>query len=183
MIVGITDRSLYESEAIYLDKIDCFLKSDRIDYMIIREPSLDEETYERLLQGICQRNKGYQDKIIVHRYCEIALKMGIKRVHLPESLAYKKKSNKKLIYSLSLHPIQENLDQVLEGIDFFLVSPIYESTCKPGVEAINTKLVKKLQQRYPSRMVLLGGLNKYKIQNLRKEGYKNFALRSGLEDY
>ncbi len=182
MIVGITDRSLYKEEGVYHMWIDHFLQSPKVDFLIIREKDLSLDDYDKLIEKILDRNTMYKDKIRIHTHDAIAMKHGIDRLHLPEYLINRSMpKNFKLSYST--HPKTHNLDYIYERCDFFLVSPVLATTCKPGARAIDRKLLSKLNVHYGDKMVLLGGLDATTIESFKKEGFRHFALRSQLECY
>lgn len=184
MIIGITDRSLYPNEEVYLNKIDFFLNSEVVDRLIVREKDLTKDAYRLLIDTILLRNADKTDKLIVHTHCDIAKAVGVKRVHLPEALLPTiEEDQSDLIYSVSLHPTHALLTSKIDHLSFFLVSPIYETTCKPGCQPFSPKLLKALKQSHNNKMVLLGGLDQDKIIALKSEGYQHFALRSGLERF
>lgn len=193
MIIGITDRQLYSEEAIYLNQIDGFLRSD-IDYLIVRDKELSPKAYQILIEEIISRNPSYSSKIIIHNHLDIGKKLGISHVHLPESRVNEVIDNE-LIVSYSIHPKNYGinnsmnkdaisaLDELTSRAFFILVSPVFETTCKPDTLPLDIDLLHQLRVRYKWKLVLLGGLDGDKIQDLKNEGFKDFALRSGLEDY
>lgn len=181
MIVGITDRSLYEDEAAYLSQIDRFLSSEGIDYLIVREPGLRGSEYRTLLKKIISRNPGCEDRLIAHRFIRIAAALGVRRVHLPEVLWGARLDDLELIYSVSLHEDSPKFHSIADEAEFFFISPVFDTTCKPGAKTIDPEWLRGQKDRYASKMVLLGGLDYDKIKALKKEGFEHFALRSGLD--
>jgi thiamine monophosphate synthase len=178
MIIGITDRHLYASEAAYLMGIKAQLNGS-VDYLILRDKALSLEAYDALVGLIISANANALDKLIIHTHEAVALKYKIPRLHLPEHLI-QKAYDSKLSLSYSLHPEHADLDAVVNECWFFLVSPVYPSTCKPGLEPMDWGLINDLKDNYGDKLVLLGGLNQERIKTLKAKGYKHFALRSKI---
>ncbi len=124
MIIGITDRTLYKNEAVYLDKIDCFLSSD-IDYLILRDKDINIIEYEQMLVGVLERNYQYRHKLIVHTHLPLALKHGITKVHLPESY----------IYNTAFNRLIDDDEALIDSLRFMIPN-------------LNQKLVSKLEVSY-----------------------------------
>lgn len=183
MIIGITDRNLYENEQIYLKKIDLFLRSD-LDYLIVREKDLDIHDYGKLIEKILLNNHLYKSKIIVHTHVDIAKAYGLDKVHLPEN-RMEATLFSEIKYSFSVHPKHLNmneLDKLVEKAFFIMVSPVFKTTCKPECKPLDQTLLFDLKQKYNQQLVLLGGLNRNRIMELRVKGFLHFAVRSGIEE-
>lgn len=190
MIIGITDRNMYESETVYLNRIDGFLKSNAIDYLILRDKDISKSDYSIMVGDILKRNPSCKEKIIIHTYADIAEYYKIKRVHLTQKdaslyMALQKKNHKveegwAVKYSCSYHPVETDMDALVKVFDFILISPVFSTTCKPDAQPLEWDLVKALNDKYAHQLVVLGGLNGKKIKALTEEGFKHFALRSGL---
>lgn len=190
MIFGITDRTLYEDEAVYLNKIDSFLASESINYLILRDKSLDVVAYDALLQSILERNKIAKQKLIVHTHAPLAFKYGIDRIHMPEKYIddqpfqreiTRMKAQCPIQVGYSIHPKNYEDGQVNVLADYLMISPVMETTCKPEVEPLDEQVLTSFKAMYGDKLILLGGMNKQIIESYKSKGYSHFALRSGVE--
>lgn len=180
MLIGITDRSLYETEAIYLEKIDSFLRSS-IDYLIVRDKDLSRNEYDILIRRILENNEEFKSKLIIHTHMDVAKSYGINNVHLPEAMIGIN-IDSAVNASYSLHPTNADIDEIVAGSFFVLISPVYETTCKPGSKPMSKRMLNELKDKFNQKIVLLGGLDKCRIKHLEDEGFLHFAVRSGLDD-
>ena len=205
MIIGITDPALCSSRTEYITRIGEYLESD-IDYLIIRDKTLDKKEYDKLIESVLSGYSHKKDKIIIHTHMDVAKKFGINNLHLPEKykdicvdgsfeLSYSLHPdayfflNDIAVSSAGNQPFNYRIDrnEVFHGVvnraKFVLISPVFETVCKPWAKPLNKRLLEYLLDSYVDKVVLLGGLNKERIKLLRKIGFKHFAIRSGLNDF
>lgn len=194
MIFGITDKNLYTDEAVYFDKIDSFLASKNIDFLILRDKALNIIEYDAFLKKVLTRNLDYKHKIIVHNHAPLAFKYGIDRVHMPERYITNEafqaeieriKAVTPIQVMYSYHPkyeVDALTEDTLSKADYIIVSPALPTTHRPDAKPIDRELLSTVRNKYSDRLILLGGMNIETIKIFAEDGYQHFAIRSGLEE-
>lgn len=114
-----------------------------VDYILIRENHLDDDSYYDLTLSALQMLTGTKTEIVVCHRDSIANRLGLKKHN-----RYDERTEES--FTVSTHSISEA--NALQNKLFFY-SPVFPSTCKPGVKP------KGLSFTHPN-MIALGGINR-----------------------
>ncbi len=179
MIIAISDRTLFKSRVDYINHLTKLLSQD-IDYLILREKDLPKgEILSIAREIISENNQTCKHKLIIHKHLDIAEKLGLTTLHLPETMIDTPKKDK-FRFSYSIHN-KENLTKVYQQANFVLISPIFITTCKPYATPLSTDYLTDILQKYQAKTVALGGLYNYEsIKKAKEIGFTNIAMRSSL---
>lgn len=115
--------------------------------LLLRAKDLDTEAYAHLaknVQTICQK---HDIELIIHTHWQLALELGISRVHLPLPLLAQTplEARQRLYLSSSVHSVEEAQKALAEGAQALIAGHIYPTDCKAGVPP---KGLEFLQQIY-----------------------------------
>lgn len=177
MIIGITDSTLFDTWESFKERVITLLDSD-LDYLILREKALNAEEMVSLLLEFMSATDNACRKIVVHSQVETARHLGLTYVHLPESrVTETRKSHTK--YSYSVHSV-EALKALEKGSLFTLISPVFETACKPGCAPLTEEVMKEALSVFDEKLVALGGITVENAKSLKEIGFEHIALRSSL---
>ena len=103
--------------------------------LLLRAKDLDTEAYAHLaknVQTICQK---HDIELIIHTHWQLALELGISRVHLPLPLLAQTplEARQRLYLSSSVHSVEEAQKALAEGAQALIAGHIYPTDCKAGV--------------------------------------------------
>lgn len=176
LTIAITRESFFPKES---EIINSILEKGEVDWLHIRKPSAKADQIEILIKNIDQK---FHKRIKLHDHFELINKFDLGGVHLnsrnPFFVLSKEKSERKeyrLSISKSLHSLEE-LDNV-EGLDYFFISPVFDSISKQGYKAAFNlnELSKNIKGK---KAIALGGVTPDKIPLLKDLGFYGAALLS-----
>ncbi|WP_042275081.1 thiamine phosphate synthase [Faecalimicrobium dakarense] len=193
----ITNRNLCHEKR-YMNVIKESILSG-IENIIIREKDLDNDSLVKLytkiketLEKIKQKDKSkrYNVNLIINSNLDVFEKTNADGIHLTLSL-FKKlvnnkfKFNKDKILGLSLHSIKEifYVEEIIKKydikIDYIILSHIYETKCKEGLQPKGIDLLKEARKITNLKIVALGGILPENIHKIEKY-CDDFAVMSTI---
>ena len=103
--------------------------------LLLRAKDLDTEAYAHFaknVQTICQK---HDIELIIHTHWQLALELGISRMHLPLPLLAQTplEARQRLYLSSSVHSVEEAQKALAEGAQALIAGHIYPTDCKAGV--------------------------------------------------
>lgn len=133
-----------------------------------------------------QKNKTNKVLLIVNDDIEIASLLPVAGVHLGQDDGNLVEAREKLgsakIVGHSNHSLEQVKQSVSEGWDYVAIGPVYPTSTKSDYEALGLEVVRQVADSIHIPWLVIGGINKENINEVKKFGAKNFAVvRSARE--
>ena len=154
----------------------------------LRKPDFSQKEIEEYLLDISPK---FYPRIILHNHYELALKYGLKGIHLTE----KSKKNTSKIFldhfknksiSASFHAIDDVL-KCRRNYEYVFLSPVFNSISKKEYasrfhnQSISTLFDKiKKRKKYILPVIALGGINLQTINQAKQLGFSGAAMLGGI---
>lgn len=172
------------NDSLPLDELSKQIKAitSEVDFIHIRERSktaseLVDLVKHLLLEGVPK------EKLVINDRVDVALLTNIHRVHLPGHSFSPKELRKKFPHlhaGVSVHSLEEARAAEKNGAEYVMFGHVYETTCKPGLQARGVQLVKELTSALSIPVVAIGGLTPDRIPEMRLTNVKGIAVMSGI---
>ena len=103
--------------------------------LILRAKELDSKAYAELAQKVLTICQKHGIELIIHSHWQLALELGVKRVHLPLSLLAQTplEARQRLFISSSAHSVAEAQKALEQGAKALIAGHIYTTSCKAGM--------------------------------------------------
>lgn len=156
---------------------------ESIKALILREPHLSPIEYEaQLLIWLSFSDKNFD--LYVHSHGEIALKYGIKHLHLPYKQFTKEHEqwlSQGLTLSTSVHSMEEAHYADANGATFLIAGPVYKTSCKPTATPKGPLFINELYLAIKCPIYAIGGLSfDKKTKDLLQNGASGVCMRSEI---
>ncbi|MGN1317378.1 MAG: thiamine phosphate synthase [Lachnospirales bacterium] len=149
--IAITNRFLCDN---LLEKIK---NIKNYDYIILREKDLSEKDYYNL----SKKAISISNKIILHSFIDVALKLNYKKIHLPYNLFIENINKLKdfEIVGVSTHSLEEAKICEKLGANYITFSHIFKTKCKEGLEPKGLEKLKEVCENVNIPVYALGGID------------------------
>ena len=103
--------------------------------LILRAKELDSKAYTELAQKVLTICQKHGIELIIHSHWQLALELGVKRVHLPLSLLAQTplEARQRLFISSSAHSVAEAQKAIEQGAKALIAGHIYTTNCKASM--------------------------------------------------
>lgn len=148
------------------------LLKSQTDALILREKDLSEPEYENLAWEVAKVCRESGIELICHTFIQAAENIGCPAIHLPLWLFMENKENLGSFEKIgvSVHSEEEVQLAEKEGADYVTVSPIFETSCKPGQPARGLAFLKKICKESEIEVYALGGITEVNEILIRQAG-------------
>lgn len=177
-ILCITNRHLSVQD--YMEQIREIAKA-RPQAVIVREKDLPQAAYEQLAAQVLAICTQYQVTCILHTYTETAVRLGVKKLHLPlQALLSLPKMCRQQFTTLgsSIHSVEEALQAQHAGATYLLAGHIFETGCKPGAPPRGLAFLKEVCQASALPVYALGGIDAANARACIQAGAKGVCVMS-----
>ena len=149
--------------------------------IILREKDLEEEEYYSLalrVKKICEDNN---ITLILHNYIKTALKLDIKKIHLPLSVL--EKTDKRELedfetIGVSVHSIEEANKAFESGATYITAGHIFETDCKAGLLGRGIGFLKEIVENTTLPVYAIGGISVDNIDEVLATGCSGVCVMS-----
>lgn len=155
----------------------------------LRKPDLDKAGYLKALQLIKPQ---FLNRVILHDHFALALKYNVRGFYIKNEvlqknskeleLVMKGAKRKGLLLSTGVHSIDE-LASVPKTVDYMFLSPVFDSTSKPGYKA-NIDLEKAAKAINMSskkqKIIALGGIDLHNLGIVKNTGFDGAAVLGAI---
>ena len=146
-LIAVTDaascpRSLVEQ----VERIaECAYKPQQL---LLRAKELTPEDYAKLAREVLPLCQSYGIELIIHTHWQIALELGLKRVHLPlpKLAQLPVAARRSLVISSSVHSVAEAQRALAEGAQALVAGHIYSTSCKAGLKPRGLEFLKQIHE-------------------------------------
>lgn len=190
IIACITNRRLVKGD--FFAQIERVAAMELVDWLIVREKDLSAKEYRLLFAKVARIAHKGGKKCLAHG--RIALgrmsELGADGIHLPlDALReWREASGRRSapqvdavqIVGASAHSVAEIADAAALGADYATLSPIFSSTCKPGVVPLGTAALTAACQKSPIPVFALGGIGMDKLDACIEAGAAGCCMMSEL---
>lgn len=142
----------------------------------------------KLCKFVFEKNKNSVEKIlfILNDDVEIASKLPVAGVHIGQEDGIINEVRKIIgsnkIIGRSNHSLEQIRQSQKDGADYCSVGPIFATPTKEGRPAVGLEIISQVNKEIKALWLVIGGVDKDSIVEMKKLGAKNFALvRSGRE--
>lgn len=174
----ITNRNLVNEEK-YFNTIE---KSSKygVKNIILREKDLKTDELIKIYKKI-RELVSEETNIIINSNIEAVNILKEKFIHLSfNDFKINLDNIKSLDVGVSVHSINEAIEAERLGASYILVSPIFETKCKPGAISRGSKFIKEIREKVNCTVVALGGINEENFKEVLYAGADDFACMSLL---
>ena len=116
--------------------------------LLLRAKELAPEDYTKLAQDMLPLCQKYDIELIIHTHWQIALELGIQRVHLPlpKLSQLPVAARRSLVISSSIHSVAEAQRALAEGAQALVAGHIYTTSCKAGLPPRGLEFLKQIHE-------------------------------------
>ncbi|TYS31986.1 thiazole tautomerase TenI [Bacillus pumilus] len=172
------------NDSLPVDELSKQIKAitSEVDFIHIRERSKTASELVNLVKHLLLEGVP-KEKLVINDRVDVALLTNIHRVHLPGHSFSPKELRKKFPHlhaGVSVHSLEEAKAAEKNGAEYVMFGHVYETTCKPGLQARGVQLVKELTSALSIPVVAIGGLTPDRIPEMRLTNVKGIAVMSGI---
>lgn len=146
-LIAVTDsascpRSLVEQ----VERIaECAYKPQQL---LLRAKELTPQDYAKLAREVLTLCQKHGIELIIHTHWQIALELGIQRVHLPlpKLSLLPVEALRSLVISSSVHSVAEAQRELAEGAQALVAGHIYTTSCKAGLPPRGLEFLKQIHE-------------------------------------
>lgn len=146
-LIAVTDavscpRSLVEQ----VERIaECAYKPQQL---LLRAKELTPEDYAKLAREVLPLCQKHSIELIIHTHWQIALELGIQRVHLPlpKLSQLPVAARRSLVISSSVHSVAEAQRALADGAQALVAGHIYTTSCKAGLPPRGLEFLKQIHE-------------------------------------
>lgn len=202
-MIAVTNRHMFDGEA---DPEGAFIRQllllGRLGLraVVLREKDLPEEEYRALAGRILtaadreaaeQRSgaAGLRGCLVFHGHPETARALDINRVHLPlAELRRLQEENPAALKGFeeigtSVHSVPDALAAVNCGAAYCFAGNVYETTCKPGLEAKGLRYLREIVSAVRIPVYGIGGVSFARMPEILETGAAGGCMMSGFMTY
>ncbi len=182
-ILVLSDSKDHKDETIYVTK----MFENGLDIFHLRKPEYKKSEMEEYLDHIPHK---YRNQIVIHSYYDLAIKYGLKGIHLSKrkrregwwlsvKLYYFKLRKPDIQISTSFHHLGSLFEET-RNFNYVLLSPIFDSISKSGYQSgFSHQNLKLAMAKSRFKIIALGGVEENKIEQVNQMGFWGFLL-SGI---
>lgn len=168
----------------YLEQIEKIAAS-KLQAVILREKDLPEAVYEKLAKEVLAICEAYKKECILHTYADTALKLGVRKIHLPLAILEKMAEDSPEILAhfqvlgTSTHSVQEAERACRLGATYITAGHIYATDCKKGLSPRGISFLKDVCKAAAVPVYAIGGINEKNIDEVLQAGAAAGCIMSG----
>jgi thiamine-phosphate pyrophosphorylase len=175
----VTDRSKFNSQDEFLDKIALALKGG-VQIVQLREKNATAREFIDLGRKVKELCALYDALFIINDRVDIANIVGADGVHLGQDdidiNSARHIIGKDAIIGISTHSSEQAKKAVESGADYIGVGPVFETPTKPGRQAVGLEYVKWASQNVYIPWYAIGGINLDNVNEVINAGASRIAV-------
>lgn len=180
----ITDRSLFNSEDVFIEVIEKALKAG-LRSIQLREKDLPTRSQLDLAYKLRAITNLYNAQLFINDRVDIALCVGADGVHLPQSSmppnVVRKIVKDNMLIGVSTHSLEEALSAQNGGADFITFGPIFRTPSKLQYgEPVGLSALAEVRRNIKVPILGIGGIDLDNIESAINKGAEGIALIRGI---
>lgn len=170
-VVCVTAKQLCRGD--FLEKVKRISESE-VSCIILREKYLSEQEYYLLAKDVTKVCGA--DKLVLHNFTDVAIKLGIRKIHLPFSEFKKLKQRQNFdVIGTSVHSTEDAIFAEKNGASYITAGNIFETDCKKGLKGKGIEFLQNMCDSVNIPVYAIGGINADTAKALADVNRKNFA--------
>ncbi|UOQ42832.1 thiamine phosphate synthase [Halobacillus salinarum] len=158
---------------------------DALKYIVIREKQVTKVEYLQLMENLIEKGVP-KHKLIVHQHVDLAIKLEIPTLHLPEIGPSVK--NIKFMYphlkvGVSVHSLASAQEKEKEGADYLMYGHVFQTASKTNLAPKGLASLRQLTDSISVPVIAIGGITPSSLGQLGKAGAQGAAVMSGIFDH
>ncbi|MBQ3452335.1 MAG: thiamine phosphate synthase, partial [Selenomonadaceae bacterium] len=166
-IFCVTNRRLCRED--FLSRIKK-IAAVRPSAIILREKDLSPEEYSQLALSVTKICAAYDVPCILHQNFEVAMKLGVKKIHLPLPVLREMSAADKKFFDVigaSCHSLEELQETQNLGCTYAMAGHIFATDCKKNLEPRGINFLIKLRDAAKVPLYAIGGINAENISQVQ----------------
>jgi len=131
--------------------------------IILREKDLTEEEYEALAARVLPVCREYQVPLTLHYYPEAAVRLGVRRIHLPlgklEERSFAEMKSMFEVIGSSVHAPEEAVLAAELGASYVTAGHVFATDCKKGLPPRGLDFLRSVCGAVSIPVYAIGGIN------------------------
>lgn len=183
-VICVTSRKCCEKPEDFFAQLEKIARSD-VKMIILREKDLSEAEYFSLAERANEICKIYGKTLVIHKYTEVAEKLGIRHIHLPFSQFCNAGNFHERfdVTGTSVHSTEEAIFAQRHGADYITAGHIFSTDCKKGLAPRGIEFLKAVCDSTTIPVYVIGGIDENSVAEIEMSGQKSFSgvcVMSGL---
>lgn len=158
----------------FFERLEILSKNDVT--VILREKDLNENEYKKLAEKaavICP-------DIILHTYSKVALRLGVRKIHIPFVFLKEIKRSDFDVIGVSVHSVAEAIMAEQMGVNYIVAGHIYTTNCKKGLEPRGLEFLRNIVESVKIPVYGIGGITADNIAEICEIGADGGCIMSGF---
>lgn len=179
-IVCVTNRALCSDN--FLHRLD-EIAASRPEAIILREKDLTEKEYTALAEQVKDICSKYGTTLILHSFADTAIKLGIKKIHLPLYKLTEMSEEKRAYFDTlgaSCHSIGDAVTAEQLGCTYITAGHIFATDCKKGLEPRGTDFLREVCTKVSIPVYAIGGISAENLYDILQCNAKGGCIMSGF---
>ena len=179
-IICVTNRRLCAEN--FLSRVEK-IAACRPSAIILREKDLSLEEYSELAATVIEICAAHGVDCILHQNYGVAIKLGVKRIHLPLPVLRKLSASDKKFFDVigaSCHSLDELLEAQKLGCTYATAGHIFATDCKKNLEPRGLNFLTKLLDAAAVPIFAIGGVTAGNIAQVQSVGVRGACVMSGF---
>lgn len=154
--------------------------------LILREKDLTEEEYECIAKDVIKLCDEAGVKCILHTFNEVALRLGVKEIHMPlnKLLAMDDVNKKKFdVIGASTHSVEDAVLAEKNGASYITAGHVFATDCKKGVPPRGLDFLEEVCHSVSIPTYAIGGIDDDNAMACIKAGAAGVCMMSEFMRY
>lgn len=176
--ICVTNRKLVEND--FLEQLKKVITLEP-DMIILREKDLSENEYEALAVQVNKLCKNSNTILVLHSFPFVAVRLGIRYLHLPLAALLEMKEEDKAFFSCigaSVHSPEEAVLAEAHGASYVTAGHVFSTDCKKGVPPRGLPFLRNVCQSVSIPVYAIGGIHQDNINDCIREGAAGVCMMS-----
>ncbi len=184
-LLVITDRRMAEEDGCgSIDDVLIGAASAGANFFQIREKGSSPEEFARFVEHVVNILAGFPTTLVINDRADVALAVGADGVHRPGQglpFATLRRLMEYRLVGASCHSSQEVEAAAAEGADYMTLSPIFETSSKPGYgPALTPARLERACRAVAAPVYALGGVEPANVEDCLDAGAHGVAVMGGI---
>ena len=153
------------------------------DSIVLREKDLSQEDYTELAENVMNICEQYKVLFTMHYFYKAAIKLGVKRIHLPLHILRQMSKEEKYFFSdigVSCHSKEDAEEAEKLGASYITAGHIYDTDCKAGLSGRGLDFLSEVKRSVSIPVYAIGGISADNADKIVSAGADGICIMSGF---